>query len=102
MFRYLPPTIARSRLCIGRIAVIPPERFRRAAPMLSAMRVVPPRRRCPDGRLSGPVPGKSVDRKSVVEGKSVSVRVDLGGLRNVKKKTISKQRLRKEQYEQMK
>src|SRR3546814_4124784 len=28
--------------------------------MLSAMRVVPPRRRCPDGRLSGPVPGKSV------------------------------------------
>src|SRR3546814_1584654 len=28
--------------------------------MLSAMRAVPPRRRYPDGRLSGPVPGKSV------------------------------------------
>src|SRR3546814_20120705 len=27
------------------------------------------------------------DRKSVVEGKSVSVRVDLGGRRNIKKKT---------------
>src|SRR3546814_13110066 len=57
LFRYLPPTIARSRLCIGRIAVIPPVRLRRAAHMLSAMRDVPPRRRCPDGRLSGPVPG---------------------------------------------
>src|SRR3546814_20156051 len=29
------------------------------------------------------------DRKSVVEGKSVSVRVDLGGLRLIKKHTIS-------------
>src|SRR3546814_11780120 len=29
---------------------------------------------------------KKVDRKSVVEGKSVSVRVDLGGRRNIKKK----------------
>src|SRR3546814_13442129 len=28
----------------------------------------------------------AVDRKSVVEGKSVSVRVDLGGRRNIKKK----------------
>src|SRR3546814_13364348 len=28
------------------------------------------------------------DRKSVVEGKSVSVRVDLGGRRNIKKKKI--------------
>src|SRR3546814_15237344 len=47
------------------VAVIPPETFRRAALMLSAMRVVPPRRRCPDGRLSGAVPGKSV---SIVPG----------------------------------
>src|SRR3546814_19417737 len=31
-------------------------------------------------------PKKSVDRKSVVEGKSVSVRVDLGGRRYIKKK----------------
>src|SRR3546814_11865853 len=30
--------------------------------------------------------GVSVDRKSVVEGKSVSVRVDLGGRRIIKKK----------------
>src|SRR3546814_13659932 len=29
-----------------------------------------------------------VDRKSVVEGKSVSVRVDSGGRRSIKKKTI--------------
>src|SRR3546814_15205221 len=31
--------------------------------------------------------GKSLDRKSVVSGKSVSVRVDLGGRRIIKKKT---------------
>src|SRR3546814_13006917 len=31
------------------------------------------------------------DRKSVVEGKSVSVRVDLGGRRNIKKKTQQSQ-----------
>src|SRR3546814_12083589 len=31
-----------------------------------------------------------LDRKSVVEGKSVSVRVDLGGRRNIKKKTNSR------------
>src|SRR3546814_12929649 len=31
-----------------------------------------------------------VDRKSVVEGKSVSVRVDLGGRRNIKKKIKEK------------
>src|SRR3546814_12210736 len=30
------------------------------------------------------------DRKSVVEGKSVSVRVDLGGRRNIKKQKISR------------
>src|SRR3546814_13355706 len=30
--------------------------------------------------------GESIDRKSVVEGKSVSVRVDLGGRRSIKKK----------------
>src|SRR3546814_14519260 len=32
---------------------------------------------------------KSADRKSVVKGKSVSVRVDLGGLRIFKKKTTT-------------
>src|SRR3546814_17187990 len=32
------------------------------------------------------LPGSLVDRKSVVSGKSVSVRVDLGGSRNIKKK----------------
>src|SRR3546814_15650774 len=45
------------------------------------------RRRWPSAAQSfdhTPVP--SGDRKSVVEGKSVSVRVDLGGRRNVKKK----------------
>src|SRR3546814_19918872 len=31
--------------------------------------------------------GQVIDRKSVVEGKSVSVRVDLGGRRIIKKKT---------------
>src|SRR3546814_12578834 len=33
-----------------------------------------------------PASGKPTDRKSVVEGKSVSVRVDLGGGRSIKKK----------------
>src|SRR3546814_11354260 len=32
--------------------------------------------------------GLAGDRKSVVEGKSVSVRVDLGGLRSIKKKKM--------------
>src|SRR3546814_12324832 len=32
------------------------------------------------------IPGDQADRKSVVEGKSVSVRVDLGGRRIIKKK----------------
>src|SRR3546814_19921241 len=35
--------------------------------------------------------GPSLDRKSVVEGKSVSVRVDLGGPRIIKKKRSSAQ-----------
>src|SRR3546814_8780433 len=35
---------------------------------------------------------KTRDRKSVVEGKSVSVRVDLGGRRVIKKKTITNNR----------
>src|SRR3546814_19218783 len=37
---------------------------------------------------------RQVDRKSVVEGKSVSVRVDLGGRRIIKKKKIKKYRRR--------
>src|SRR3546814_15345113 len=37
-------------------------------------------------RLIGPQPGVAQDRKRVVEGKSVSVRVDLGGRRIIKKK----------------
>src|SRR3546814_19968200 len=40
-------------------------------------------------RRSGSAPGAPGDRKSVVEGKSVSVRVDLGGRRIIKKKTIN-------------
>src|SRR3546814_18641610 len=36
------------------------------------------------------------DRKSVVEGKRVSVRVDLGGRRIIKKKTIIKKKSREE------
>src|SRR3546814_11508047 len=35
--------------------------------------------------------GRGLDRKSVVEGKSVSVRVDLGGRRIIKTKTASNQ-----------
>src|SRR3546814_13199834 len=41
-----------------------------------------------DPKRQGGRPGR--DRKSVVEGKSVSVRVDLGGRRNIKKKKKSK------------
>src|SRR3546814_14962256 len=37
-----------------------------------------------------PAFGRMVDRKSVVSGKSVSVRVDLGGRRIIKKKKKSK------------
>src|SRR3546814_19383688 len=41
----------------------------------------------PDRRRRNAVGAKiSADRKSVVSGKSVSVRVDLGGRRNIKKK----------------
>src|SRR3546814_11139507 len=39
---------------------------------------------------------KDRDRKSVVEGKSVSVRVDLGGRRIIKKKKISKKTTERE------
>src|SRR3546814_15396199 len=42
-----------------------------------------------DGR-DGQRPVHPLDRKSVVEGKSVSVRVDLGGRRSIKKKTTQK------------
>src|SRR3546814_19102905 len=42
----------------------------------------------PCGRLPAPVTG---DRKSVVKGTSVSVRVDLGGCRSIKKKKKKKQ-----------
>src|SRR3546814_12426474 len=38
------------------------------------------------GRTRPCPPARTVDRKSVVEGKSVSVRVDLGGRRIIKKK----------------
>src|SRR3546814_18709948 len=38
------------------------------------------------GNASGAVQGRWLDRKSVVSGKSVSVRVDLGGRRSIKKK----------------
>src|SRR3546814_14573985 len=48
----------------------------------------------PGGHAHGPHPGaterSSGDRKSVVEGKSVSVRVDLGGSRISKKKNKTK------------
>src|SRR3546814_20930603 len=38
------------------------------------------------GMLQWQRPGTATDRKSVVEGKSVSVRVDLGGRRSIKTK----------------
>src|SRR3546814_17190735 len=37
-------------------------------------------------------PDSEIDRKNVVEGKSVSVRVDLGGRRLIKKKTKKKKK----------
>src|SRR3546814_17158783 len=43
-----------------------------------------------DGRLGPsrlPITIRAIDRKSVVEGKRVSVRVDLGGRRSIKQKT---------------
>src|SRR3546814_14114136 len=41
------------------------------------------------GGLEPPVVEAEADRKSVVEGKSVSVRVDLGGRRIIKKQTTT-------------
>src|SRR3546814_11416127 len=46
------------------------------------------RRACRNGRRVELLE-RDLDRKSVVEGKSVSVRVDLGGRRLIKKKKIS-------------
>src|SRR3546814_13492433 len=43
-------------------------------------------RRVNDAHTAGPAPRHGPDRKSVVSGKSVSVRVDLGGRRIIKKK----------------
>src|SRR3546814_11851100 len=44
-----------------------------------------------DDTFDAPLFAKAVeDRKSVVEGKSVSVRVDLGGRRTIQKKTTTK------------
>src|SRR3546814_12602669 len=42
------------------------------------------------GGIGGPARWLARDRKSVLEGKSVSVRVDLGGPRNIKKKKNKK------------
>src|SRR3546814_16107747 len=46
--------------------------------------------------LTPPLSARSQDRKSVVSGKSVSVRVDLGGSRIIKKKKKKKQKLKTE------
>src|SRR3546814_15043543 len=55
-------------------------------------------------RSSAPRPAvaqREPDRKSVVEGKSVSVRVDLGGRRIIKKKTMRERHLtKKAQHEE--
>src|SRR3546814_16672353 len=42
-----------------------------------------------DGKIHTPKPDCFLDRKSVVSGKSVSVRVELGGRRIIKKKKTS-------------
>src|SRR3546814_19677451 len=46
---------------------------------------------CNGGRGAPPVGGNRDDRKSVVEGRSVSGRVDLGGRRSIKKKKERKE-----------
>src|SRR3546814_20163119 len=56
-------------------------RLREAGKAAAPLRPGQCRRRAADGRLSGLRP----DRKSVVEGKRVSVRVELGGRRIIKK-----------------
>src|SRR3546814_13575950 len=45
----------------------------------------------PVPRRKGEIPDFPIDRKSVVEGKRVSVRVDIGGRRIINKKNIPKQ-----------
>src|SRR3546814_10936636 len=65
---------------------------RRAAPVLAARRRGRTAAHLRGGPLRGRVAAPPGDRKSVVEGKSVSVRVDLGGRRIIKKKNhISQQ-----------
>src|SRR3546814_17664065 len=63
-----------------RVLQVPTVRQGFVPPTGSAARSVPTRRE----------PSRQPDRKSVVEGKSVSVRVDLGGRRIIKKKKKEK------------
>src|SRR3546814_12208599 len=50
-----------------------------------------------NGHTDGNLPVRERDRKSAVEGKSGSVRVDLGGSRSIKKKTKRKTKKYKHQ-----
>src|SRR3546814_13734979 len=62
--------------------------FQGSHPAPAPLRHQAPRHR---RRSASYVSGRSRDRKSVVSGKSVSVRVDLGGRRTIKKKKKKKQ-----------
>src|SRR3546814_15506373 len=66
------------------LVAIKPERQANHARRPCILRVVRPLQRRPAGLFGSKI--RQIDRKSVVEGKSVSVRVDLGGRRIIKKK----------------
>src|SRR3546814_14728320 len=72
----------RTRRYAGRIVSAPRRGIARRAAVRDAFAV-------PQGRLAA-MPPRAGDRKSGVQGKSVSVRVDLGGRRILKKKKQNK------------
>src|SRR3546814_12052380 len=84
----LRPTLARTSSALARASSSPalPKLFHQRRSAIAAMA----RLSITDSPIS--TPGvwnlRQIDRKSVVSGKSVSVRVDLGGRRNIKKKHI--------------
>src|SRR3546814_15210663 len=86
-----PPSAIRLAPSANRVRVERPVVVRKIIDASPFRAISRPRRALEHGRTGGPIsPASAVrgrkDRKSVVSGKSVSVRVDLGGRRILKKK----------------
>src|SRR3546814_16556613 len=78
----------------------PDDGGRRIRPAAGARRIE--RNGRPDSAGRPPESARIGDRKSVVEGKSVSVRVDLGGRRIIKKKNKEKEENKRSKHRQQK